>query len=266
MVRNFLSGASYPFHALVMLQRYPALWKYIAFPILLNILVGATIYAGLLLAGFRGIDALIATLPEWASIVGWLLRALLLVTLLIATGYLLVRFGVVLGAPFYGRLSERLEELRDGVAFDAPPPTVSNVAHDVGRALLFEIKKLLLALTIGLPVLLLNLIPFAGSVLATAGGIALGATISCLDFLDPPLERRRLRFRTKLGAIRRGLPATAGFGLICLGLVSIPLINLFAVPLCITAGTLFYCDHKHEFPGNPAMVRKSSSLAQDPPS
>jgi CysZ protein len=100
----------------------------------------------------------------------------------------------------------------------------------------------MLALLIGAPTLLLNLIPVVGTVLATAGGIALGATISCLDFFDPPLERRRLRFREKLGFIRRGLPATAGFGLVCLGLVSIPFFNLFAVPLCITAGTLFYCD------------------------
>jgi len=27
-----------------------------------------------------------------------------------------------------------------------------------------------------------------------------------------------------------------------LGLVSIPLLNLLAIPLCMTAGTLFFCD------------------------
>jgi CysZ protein len=45
------------------------------------------------------------------------------------------------------------------------------------------------------------------------------------------------------------LPATAGFGLVCLGLVSIPFFNLFAVPLCITAGTLFYCDQSADYRG-----------------
>ncbi len=239
---TFLTGASYPLRALRVLSRRPALWTYIIIPVLLNALIGATLYAGLLFAGFRGIDALIAGLPEWATVIAWLLRGLLIVTLLIATGYLLVRFGVVIGSPFYSRLSERLEEERSGIAFDAPPPTVGNVTRDIARAILFELKKFMLALIIGAPTLLLNLIPGIGTLLATAGGIALGATISCLDFFDPPLERRRLRFREKLGFIRRGLPATAGFGLICLGLVSIPFLNLFAVPLCITAGTLFYCD------------------------
>jgi CysZ protein len=70
----------------------------------------------------------------------------------------------------------------------------------------------------------------------------LGVTIACLDFLDPPLERRRLRFRDKLGAIREALPASGGFGLICFGLITIPFLNLFSIPLCITAGTLFFCD------------------------
>lgn len=246
MIRKFFSGAAYPFRALALLRRHPALVKYIAFPILLNILIGATIYAGSLLAGFRAIEQLLTTLPEWAAFIGWLLRGLLFILLLIVTGYLLVRFGVVLGSPFYGRLSERLEELRNGVVFDAPPPTVGNVARDIGRALLFELKKLALALAIGLPIVALNLIPAAGSVLATIAGITLGATISCLDFFDPPLERRRRRFRAKLGFVRRNLPASAGFGLICLGMVSIPFVNLFAVPLCVTAGTLFYCDHREE--------------------
>lgn len=258
-MQTFFIGASYPLRALGVLRRHPTLWKYIIVPIFLNVLAGVTLYASLLAAGFRAIDGLIAGLSEWMVFLAWVLRLLLIVALLITTGFVLVRFGVVIGSPFYSRLSERLEEQLSGVAFDAPPPTVGNVVRDIARALLFELKKLLLALMIGAPTLLLNLIPVVGSFLATVGGVALGATISCLDFFDPPLERRRLRFRDKLGYIRQGLPATAGFGLVCLGLVSIPLLNLFAVPLCIAAGTLFFCDTsitrdqpRHESPRLPA--------------
>jgi CysZ protein len=72
--------------------------------------------------------------------------------------------------------------------------------------------------------------------------------IACLDFFDPALERRRLAFRRKLGVIRRGLPASAGFGLVCFGLVSVPLVNLLAIPLCITAGTLFFVERLRGLP------------------
>jgi CysZ protein len=178
----------------------------------------------------------------------WLLRGLLVIALFVALGYLLVRFGVVLGAPFYSRLSELLEERLCGTAPASPPFTLTGIARDLGRAMAFELKKLLLALAIGLPMLLLHLIPGAGSVLALLGGLALGATLACLDFFDPPLERRGLSFRAKLGFIRRHLPASAGFGLVCLGLVSLPLLNLLTVPVCIAAGTIFFCEATAEPP------------------
>lgn len=241
----FVSSLSYPFRAIRLIVGQPALWRFIIIPIGLNVLVGFVLYTTILLAGLQAIDVLLTEWPNW---IAWLVRGLLMIALFIGLGYLLVRFGVIIGSPFYSRLSELLEEQLLGIRLSAPPITLANVARDFSRAALFEVKKLLLTLAIGLPTLLLNLIPGVGSVLATIAGIALGATIACLDFLDPPLERRRLTFRAKLGFIRRHLPASAGFGLICLLLVSIPLFNLLAVPICITAGTLFFCDRIRSLP------------------
>jgi CysZ protein len=241
-MQGFLRGATYPFRALAALNRTRSLWGFVVLPILVNLVVGATLYAGLLFAGLRWIDGFVAGLPEWAVPLGFLLQALLVIGLLIATGFLLVRFGVVLGSPFYGQLSERLEQQRTGSAPPAEPLSAAGIARDLWRAVSYELKKLALALSVGLPLLLLNFVPVAGQVLGSAGGVALGTLIACLDFLDGPLERRRLTFRQKLGVVRGSLPGAAGFGLVCLGLVSIPLINLLAIPLCVAAGTLYYCD------------------------
>jgi CysZ protein len=38
------------------------------------------------------------------------------------------------------------------------------------------------------------------------------------------------------------MPASIGFSLVCLALIGIPFLNLLAIPLCVTAGTLFFCD------------------------
>jgi CysZ protein len=241
----FLCGAGCPWRAIRLLVRQPALWRYVAIPVGLNLLVGVVLYATLLLAGFRFIAMLVEGWPAW---IAWLLRGLLVITLFVTLGYVLVRFGVVLGAPFYSRLSELLEERLCGTAPASPPFTLTGIARDLGRAMAFELKKLLLALAIGLPILLLHLIPGAGSLLALLGGLALGATLACLDFFDPPLERRRLSFRAKLAFIRRHLPGSAGFGLVCLGLVSLPLLNLLTVPVCIAAGTIFFCEAAAEPP------------------
>jgi len=242
MLYAFIAGLTYPFRALGMLTRAPRLWQYVFIPIAVNLVVGATLYAGLLFAGLRAIDAAVVGLPAWAAVFGALLRALLIVGLLIGTGFVLVRFGVVMGAPWYAQLSNQIELARNGRQVLPYESGAQVFVRDLLRAVGFELQKLALVALVGIGLLLLNLIPAAGQILATLGGIMLGATVACLDFMDYPLERRLLSFRQKLGLIRRYLPATAGFGLICLGLVSIPFLNLLAIPLCVAAGTLFFCE------------------------
>ncbi len=239
---NLINGAIYPFRALGTLIATPRLWKYVAVPIVLNIVLAVALYAGLMVAGFNLIDRYLSDTGA-AAVVEMLLRVVLGVGLLLALGFVLVRFGVVLGSPWYGKLSENLEFTRTGQAPPAEPLTLPGILRDLSRAVLFELKKLLLVLAVGVALLLLNLIPVAGQVLYLIGGIVLGTLIACLDFFDGPLERRRLSFREKLATVRQAAPASIGFGLVCFGLVSIPFINLVAIPICVTAGTLFFCDY-----------------------
>ncbi len=251
-----LAGATYPFKALLTFKRNPQLWQYVAIPIFLNLVVAIALYSGLVFFGWQLIDdaqndvslwlnQLIADLPQWLSILQYfvtgtifLLRLILIILLLVSTGFILTQFGVLLGAPWYGQLSEQLEKIRTGKV----EIIEINIISDLGRAILFELKKLVLIALVGIPLLLFNFLPGMGTLVSTIGSIALTTTIVCLDFLDSPLERRRLRFRKKLGIVFKSLPATATFGLVCLGLISIPLLNLFTIPLCVASGTLFVCD------------------------
>jgi CysZ protein len=253
---GLLTGATYPFRVLAVFKRTPRLWGYVAIPILVNFIVGVVLYTGLLFFGWDSVaylmgslthwvDSLITNLPRWLGIldyliigVGWLLRLLLVVGLLLLTGFVLVQFGVLLGAPWYGQLSEQLEELRTGQLHIVEV----GIVRDIGRAILFELKKLVLVVGVGIVLLLLNLVPGIGTLAATVGGFALATTVVCLDFMDAPLERRRLRFREKLRVVFRSLPASASFSWVCLALVSVPLLNLLTIPLCVASGTLFFCD------------------------
>lgn len=253
---GLIAGATYPFRVLAVFWRKPQLWGYVAVPILVNFVVGVFLYAGLLFFGWESVtnlttylshwlDSLITNLPTWLGFLeyliigfGFLLHVLLVIALLLLIGFLLVQFGVLLGSPWYGKLSEKLEELRTGHL----QVIEVGIARDIARAILYELKKLVLAVGVGLLLLLVNLVPGVGTVATAVGGITLAAIIVCLDFLDAPLERRRLRFRDKLGMVLRSLPASASFSLVCLGLVSIPLLNLLTIPLCVASGTLFFCD------------------------
>lgn len=316
---SLISGLIYPLRALCLLIKTPQLRSYVLIPVLVNILLGVTVYAELLSLGLGAIDAFLANLPTWTAEVSqgisdlstnvpvhlpdwrlsfpawfpsftgwnlpswfphlpawhfslpnwgvrlldwlpdwnlrlpewladfpawgyalfvWLLRLLLIAVLFLITGFIFLQFGVLLGAPWYGKLSEEIEKLQTGEVFRIEV----NPAVDISRAILYELKKLILAIGIGLPLLLLNFFLGPGTAIGTIGGVALASTIACLDFLDAAVERRRPSFRQKLGIVFRSFPASASFGLVCLGLVSIPLVNLLAIPVCVAAGTLFFCD------------------------
>jgi CysZ protein len=240
-MHRLLTGILYPFRAVGLLASNRALWRYALIPLLINIVVGALLYGLGLSYGLHQIDAAMAPTPLGQFFAG-LLRVLLIVLLLVGIGILVASFGVALGAPWYAQLSERIEVLRLGDVPPEPPLSAWSILYDLVRALVFELKKLFLLIAVGLPLLLLNLLPGVGQIVSTVGGLMLGSTIACLDFFDGPLERRRLSFRQKLRVIWRCLPASAGFGLVCLGMISIPLLNLLLIPLCVAGGTMFLCD------------------------
>ncbi|NET43676.1 EI24 domain-containing protein [Okeania sp. SIO2B3] len=255
---GLFAGATYHFRALMIFVKNPKLIGYIVVPILINIVVGILLYISLLLPGIDLIntifnnlslrfDALIAQLPKWLNFLSYidnvlykLVQVILLPILLLIIGFLLVQFGAILGSPFYGQLSEQLEKIITGTLPEAPPSLLGSL-RDIWRAILFELKKIGLLLVIGLPMLLLNFLP-GGSLIVTIGGIVLTTSIVCLDFFDGFLERRKLKFREKLTVVRRSLPASATFGLICQALITIPIVNFLGIPLCVAAGTLFCCD------------------------
>jgi CysZ protein len=251
-----LNGATYPFRALITFIQNPRLIKYIVIPILVNIVVAIALYSGLLYFGWQIVDSiqadvttwlnqLIANLPQWLGFLSYaasgliaILRFVLVIVLLIATGFLLTQFGVLLGAPWYGQLSEQLEKHRTGKV----ELIELNIVSDLTRAVLYELKKLVLIALIGIPLLLINFFPGVGAIISSIGSIILTTTIVCLDFLDSCLERRRLKFRQKLKTVFKTLPASGSFGLVCLALISIPFVNLVTIPLCVASGTLFICD------------------------
>lgn len=298
---SLFAGVTYPLRALWVFLNYPQLRQFVIVPILLNLAVGFTLYAGLLYLGFQLINFLLNTLPQWipnitqwnptlpdwvvnlpqwhlswptgwptlpqwhfswpswlprlpdwqvqipdwvnevpsdaVAVLVWLLRLVFTVLLLVITGFIFLQFGVLLGAPWYGKLSEELEKLRTGKLTYVEV----GLTRDIGRAIQYELKKLFITILVGTPLLVFGFIPGFATI-ATFGWIILTSTIICFDFFDAPLERRRLSFRKKFGVILRSLPASASFALVSLGLISIPLINLLAIPLCVAGGTLFVCD------------------------
>jgi CysZ protein len=253
---GLLTGASYPFRILIFFKQNPSLWSYIIVPLILNLILGIFFYLQLLsweaeffeiltLKGMAWLNQIAQDSPYWLQNLHIILiflieffKLLLGLIFLVLTGFILAQIGFLLGMPWYSKLSEKIESIKLGKITIVEV----NFLTEIKRALFYELKKILLLLFIGLPLFLCNFLPGFGPLIATIGGLSLTAILTCLDFWDQPLERRRLGFRDKLGLIAKSFPSSAGFGYMCLFLISIPLLNLVTIPLCVAAGTLFVCD------------------------
>lgn len=253
---GLVAGATYPLRAIWLILRTPSLWHYLIVPILVNLVLAIALYGGIVFLGWQQVsdwmgeisntwEEMAASLPGWLDFLyygviglGYLLKGVLLLVILLAIGFLLVQFGSILGSPWYGKLSEAIEKRRQGRV----ETLEVGIVKDIWRAILFEIKKLVVAIGIGMLFFALGFLPIIGGAIAGVGGTIAATLLVCLDFFDAPLERRRLRFRHKLKIALRSFPASGSFGFICLGLASIPLLNLLTIPLCVAAGTLFICD------------------------
>ena len=256
---GFLTGLGYPLRTFKLLRQTPQLLTYIIIPLVINIILGGLLYWQFWNLGNISVDILRFYGQQWLDQITqqipqlipyllpllkglfWLIIWLWRFTLLIFTGFLLSQVGGLLGSPWYGQLSEKLEKKLLGKL------SIQEVGilQDIQRAIAFELKKLVILIGVGVICFGLNFLPGIGTVMATAIGISGTATLTCLDFFDPPLERRRLRFRQKLAMIAQCLPGSAGFGLASLLWISIPIVNLVTIPLCVTAGTLFFCEEIH---------------------
>lgn len=253
---GFFYGASYPFKACYLFFKKPYLLKYLIIPILLNLLLGIILYLSVLLPSWNYVENLLLLFSNWLYqlidnlpygltfltyfilAIGWGIKIFIILGLFCLIGIVLVQFGNILGSPWYGQLSEELERIKTGkVDF-----IEVNLFVDIYRAIIFELKKIQLFIVVALPLFLLNFIPTFGNLISLIGTIILTSIIVCLDFIDAPLERRRLSFSQKLSLVCKSFPASFGFSLVCLGLISFPFLNLLIIPICVASGTLFFCD------------------------
>ena len=129
-----------------------------------------------------------------------------------------------------------------------PPPDLPGGPtawiRDIGQALWFQARKVLLLGSFGLLLLVLGLVPVLGSAVALVGGAALGTLTVFLDILEPSLERAGRPGMSERASPCIGAPLPSCFTLAatCLVLNGIPLLSLLSVPVCVAAGTLFYCE------------------------
>jgi CysZ protein len=228
--KEFAAGFLSPLRALALLPDHPKLFGLFVLPMLITVSVVAVAIYGILIGTWSAVQGILLTwlgssFSGIASGVVAALAALMLAYFAILFLNLLIEF---VASPFNDFLSEAVEGAVKTSSRDTPSaPMVSVIWLDFRKTILISALTLLL--------LVLSLIPLGQ--IAVIPALALLRT---LTFITYPQNRRGHGIFESVGWIGANFPRALGFGLASLILFSTPVINLFALPLSVIAGTLVY--------------------------
>ncbi|HKJ70343.1 MAG TPA: sulfate transporter CysZ [Gammaproteobacteria bacterium] len=240
-MRDFLAGIGYLLRGFDLIRR-PGWRRYAAAPVAASLVVFLALAA---LLGW-GFDVWMeALLPDNWGWLEWLLWPLFAVVVALVWVFTFVQLTFLVGAPFNDLLSEKVQRH----AGAGPPPGGGWLAmlREGPRALASAAHALAYALMWAVPLVLLTLVPVV-NLAAPLLWLVLNAWLLAVEYADYPLGARGYSFRQKLAAVAAHRALALGFGLATLVAMSIPLVNLAAMPAAVAGSTLLYSE-RHREPG-----------------
>lgn len=224
------------FEAFSWLNR-PKLRLFVWIPLLINVVVFGGATWGLL----HYFDVLMNRfLPEnsWLHYFRWIAWPLIALTLVIVVFYTFSLLANIIAAPFNGFLADAVERLETGQA----PESGLNLAQEIWLSIWQEIKKTLFFLSRAIPIFLLGFIPVVNLIVPILWFIY-SAWVAYLQYMDYPMANNGIFF-SRQRQILRGQPIEMfGFGGLATVMLSIPVLNLIAMPVAVIGATLHWSRH-----------------------
>jgi CysZ protein len=236
-VAQFSHGFRLPFRGAALLFRERSLLVWAVVPVLLNLalLVLAVVLA---VTGGPALLGLVWPHPNGAGMrTLWVMAAVLTVVALVLVGSaVLYALSGILATPFNDTLSERVE--RHFIEGSPPKVPFAVLLHDVLVSAAHSAASLAIYLVVMGVLLLLALIPVAGSAVFTVLGSASTAVFLARDLLDGPLTRRRYGYLEKLRVLNENRALTFGLGSASALLTWLPLAGVLLMPFAVAGGAI----------------------------
>jgi CysZ protein len=237
-VRQFVLGMSLLGRGLGLVLRSPRL---LGLGLLPALIAGALYAAGLI--------TLIMFLPDvargvtwfaddWAT--GWrdllqVLAGLALIGAAVLLGVLtFTAVTLLIGDPFYEKISERVEHRYGGVPDEVEVP----FWRSLGRSLVDSLRLIGMSVVCGIPLFVLGFVPVVGQIVPPVLGGAIGGWLLTLELTGAPFQRRGQRLRDRRRVFRAHRPLALGFGVAVFLCFLIPLGAILIMPAAVAGATL----------------------------
>lgn len=141
---------------------------------------------------------------------------------------------LAVGGPFY----ERLSEIVDDEAGDAPVAPERSWAVSVARGLRDALRLVALSVLVAIPLVVLGFVPVVGQVAAPVLAALVGGWLLVLELTGPAGERREMGLGERHRALRSRRWLAVGVGVPTYLLCAIPFVAIVAMPAGAAAATL----------------------------
>ncbi len=238
-VRQFLSGAGLLGRGFGLYARSPGLMALGVLPALIS---GALLVAAMVTL-FSFVDEL-AGLATWFADdwtrTGWrdVVRIVAGLGILGVGGLVgVLAFTAVtllIGDPFYEKISEKVEDRFGGVPDAVEVPWWSSLR----RSLADSLRLVGMTLLVGVPLFAAGFIPVVGQTVVPVLGAAVGGWFLAVELTGVPFHRRGRRLPDRRAALRAHRPMALGFGVAVFLCFLIPLGAVLVMPAAVVGGTL----------------------------
>jgi CysZ protein len=257
-VSSFSQGFLYPFRAGKFIKGHPALLKYIIVPFLINIVVlSLAVYWGL--SFFNSV--VVHYIPQgdawyWVILSYFVWTVATLVTMVLVFFAFTVT-GAIICSPFNDLLSEKTEELLTETHNDEP--FVFRIfLKDAMHTVMDESKKIIFFVVLMAFLLPLNLIP-GGSLPYSILSVLLTIFFLVVEYTGYVFSRKHLTFRDQRRFINSRKFLMLGFGTGVMGVLAVPFLQFFCIPLGVVGATQLW----HDLAG-PAITKPGNDSENTP--
>lgn len=213
--------------------------RYIFLPILVNIIVYASMFSFVINRFSGWLAQAMAMIPSWLDWLSWLIWPLFFISLLLVVIFSFTLVTHFIAAPFYGFLAAQVERQATG----REPLDDRGLAKTAIDALGRELVKLAYILPRAAALFIISWLPGV-NLLAPILWALFSAWVMAITYLDYPMDNNKVTFRDMRQRLSRHWWQSLSYGGLVTLITWIPLANLFLIPGAV-AGAVLMWDHHY---------------------
>lgn len=223
----------------------PGLKRFVFLPLLANIVIMSTLFYWFFVSITGMVDWGLSFIPSWLHWLGYIISAVVILTLAILFCYFFSTITNIIAAPFNGLLAEQVEAQLTGV--NAPTTSCMGLLKDLPRILKRELQKFGYYLLWAIPILLTYLIPVIGQSVTPIVWLLFTAWQINIQYADYAFDNHKVSFERMRQLLKQDRADNLMFGMLISFFTMVPLLNLIVMPIAVCGSTAMWVDrYRHQ--------------------